>query len=384
MTSSPYRLLIVGGGINGLCAAWHAVRRGISPVALVEQFEVGHGRGSSHGHSRVTRSAYVSADYVSLMQVAHGEAWPALERDLETQLIYPTEGCFFGPVDSKYSGYAEAVAKVGVDCVELPAEEARKRYPQFRFDDTPGVLLDRTAGLVAARDAVTGLAGWLADRIDLRERTAIRRVRLDRSPIAVETDEGCLRAESVIVTAGPWAKRLLPALSDRVDVARQTVGYVRLDTTPEAHQLGRFPVWGDLGGQDSLGFYGLPEFGRPGIKVARHIVRGRDDDPDAPEAPTDAEVEDLKAFIAGCFVPPLVEILDLETCHYTNTDDEDYIIDAHPDNAACVIGSGFSGHGFKLGPVTGRALTDIAVDGEPGCKTFRGVWNRFRLEGVSR
>ena len=79
MTSSqPYRLVILGGGVNGLCAAFHAVQRGIGPVALIDQYKLGHDRGSSHGHSRITRSAYVNEDYVNLMQVAHLEAWPEL------------------------------------------------------------------------------------------------------------------------------------------------------------------------------------------------------------------------------------------------------------------------------------------------------------------
>ena len=79
----------------------------------------------------------------------------------------------------------------------------------------------------------------------------------------------------------------------------------------------------------------------------------------------------------------LNEIIDLETCHYTNTAHEDYIIDRHPENATCVIGSGFSGHGFKLGPVTGRALVDLAIDGSPSCETFQRVQDRFKLPGDS-
>ena len=88
-------------------------------------------------------------------------------------------------------------------------------------------------------------------------------------------------------------------------------------TTQEAHGLGQFPVWGYLGGSDSLGYYGLPEFGQPGIKVAKHIVRGRDDDPDRPDPPSEEEIEDLRAFIAECFAPPLTEILDLDNVSKT-------------------------------------------------------------------
>jgi sarcosine oxidase len=376
-----YSLVIVGGGINGLCAAFHAIKRGVDSIALVDRFSLGHSHGSSHGHSRITRSAYINEDYVNLMQVAHTAAWPELEAALDTQLIYPSEGCFFGPPGSKYESYARAVTNAGVDCVEIPVEEARSKYPQFRFDNTPGVILDRTAGLVAAQKSISGLSEYARQHIDLIEGETVTQIDLGSSPITLKISEHSISAEALIVTAGPWVRELVPELSSRVTVARQTVAYVSLDTDAAAHTLGTFPVWGYLGGGDSLGYYGLPEFDRPGIKVAKHIIRGRDDDPNQPEDPTPVEIADLKSFIATCFAPSLVEMVDLETCHYTNTVNEDYIIDQHPDNPACIIGSGFSGHGFKLGPVTGRALADLALDGEPSCETFRTARERFRFQG---
>ena len=381
MTSSqPYRLVILGGGVNGLCAAFHAVQRGIGPVALIDQYKLGHDQGSSHGHSRITRSAYVNEDYVNLMQVAHLEAWPELEQRLGSQLVYPTEGCFFGPAGGKYERYARAVTNVGIDCVETSVEEARRKYPQFRFSDTPGVILDRTAGLVAAQETIVGLAGYAAEHIDVIEETSVTGIDLSCSPIELATASSTLTTESLVVAAGPWVRRLIPELQDTVTVARQTVLFLRLDTTREAHGLGACPVWGYLGGDSDFSYYGLPEFGQPGIKMARHIVSGRDDDPDDPVDPTSAEIKDSTAFAGECFAARLIEVLSVEKCHYTNTGDEDFIIDHHPANPACVIGSGFSGHGFKLGPVTGRALVDLAIDGEPSNGAFTKARDRFKLK----
>ena len=48
---------VVGGGLMGAAAAWAAARRGLS-VALHEQFEPGHTRGSSHGSARIVRRGY--------------------------------------------------------------------------------------------------------------------------------------------------------------------------------------------------------------------------------------------------------------------------------------------------------------------------------------
>jgi monomeric sarcosine oxidase len=379
-SNKTYSLVIVGGGINGLCAAFHAIQRKISPVLLIDRFELGHDHGSSHGHSRVTRSAYVNEDYVRLMQVAHDLAWPELEGELGTQLIYPTEGCFFGPAKGKYESYLKAVTSVGIDCSEISVEEARKKYPQFRFANTPGVIVDRTAGLVAAQTTISSLTDYVRERIEVIENVQVSNIDLGSPAITLDTAAGKLSTEAAIVTAGPWAKQLLPELRPKVSIARQSVAYIKLDTSQEAHELGHFPVWGDLDRNDSVGHYGLPEFGRPRIKVARHVVSGRDDDPDKPEGPSAEEIDELREFITDCFAPRLDEIVAFETCHYTNTENEDYIIDRHPENASCVIGSGFSGHGFKLGPVTGRTLVDLAIDGEPSIEAFVRAQGRFALK----
>ena len=49
-------VVVVGGGAMGSAAAWWLARDGRS-VVLLERFEQGHARGSSHGPSRIFRSA---------------------------------------------------------------------------------------------------------------------------------------------------------------------------------------------------------------------------------------------------------------------------------------------------------------------------------------
>ena len=93
--SSTYHTLIIGAGINGLCTGYHLLRQGLCDIGLIEQFGLAHGQGSSHGHSRITRSAYVNAHYVRLMQIAHGESWPQLERDADEPTYLSHARLFF-------------------------------------------------------------------------------------------------------------------------------------------------------------------------------------------------------------------------------------------------------------------------------------------------
>src|SRR4051812_15283116 len=69
------RVVVVGAGALGAASAWSLSRRGYD-VTVLERFEVGHDRGSSHGHARIFRLAYPRADYVELARLAL-RAWEA-------------------------------------------------------------------------------------------------------------------------------------------------------------------------------------------------------------------------------------------------------------------------------------------------------------------
>ena len=94
-TGNLYQAVVIGAGINGLSTAYQLLKRGLTKVALIEQFSLGHSKGSSQGLSRITRSTYSSSKFVEIIQTAHQEDWPALERDLDQQLLHPRPGCFF-------------------------------------------------------------------------------------------------------------------------------------------------------------------------------------------------------------------------------------------------------------------------------------------------
>jgi sarcosine oxidase len=375
VTENRYDALVIGAGIHGLSALYHlSGRRQLARVGLVERFRLGHDRGSSHGRSRVTRTAYVDPGYVRWMHHVHAEAWPALERDAGLRLVHPTRGCFFGPTGGKWETYARAVSGVA-DCEVIDVAEARHRYPLLRFDGADGALDDGTAGVVAAADTLAALERLARQRgAEILEETRVLGIEPGADGIAVDTDKGRLVTERLVVTAGPWVTALLPILMPRLTVARQMVGYFVLAGDQDQYQVGRFPVWGNLGTDTNGVFYGLPSFGHEGIKIARHVTAGVDDDPEEVVDPVDeAEVAALRACIEREFVPPVERFVSAERCYYTNTETEDFIIDLHPVDERIAIGAGFSGHGFKFGPVTGRALTELVCDGKTSMPEFEAL-----------
>ena len=71
----------------------------------------------------------------------------------------------------------------------------------------------------------------------------------------------------------------------------------------------------------------------------------------------------LRAFAERYFPDGAGPTMALRTCLFTNSPDEHFLIDLHPDDPRVVIAAGFSGHGFKFCSVVGEILADLAVDG---------------------
>src|SRR5436309_3428365 len=107
------RNVILGAGAMGSAAAYHLARRG-EPVLLVEQFRLGHDRGSSHGAARITRHSYADEAYARLMPAAF-RAWRDLEADAGRPLYVRTGGVSFSAPGIDYAArVAASLEAIGI------------------------------------------------------------------------------------------------------------------------------------------------------------------------------------------------------------------------------------------------------------------------------
>lgn len=280
-----------------------------------------------------------------------------------------------------YEGFRETMSGFADDVQILDPREAARRFPQFRFDGLAGAILDRSAAVIAAAETLDALAALCRRTgVKIHENSPVTAIDLSGDPIRIECGETRWSAERVVVTAGPWSVRLLPRLASRVTPVRQSVGFFRLAGSRENFGPERFPVWGYLGADMHDFYYGLPEFGREGVKAARHVVSDAPDDPDVDAGPSRKDLEELRRFVDRIFSPPVEAMVHAETCFYSNTGSEDFILDLHPENPNLVIGAGFSGHGFKFGPLTGRILAELALRGTSEVPEFNDHRETFSLE----
>jgi sarcosine oxidase len=360
------RNVVVGAGAMGSAAAYHLARRG-APILLVEQFRVGHDRGSSHGAARITRHSYADPHYAGLMPEAF-RCWKALEADAGQCLYVRTGGVTFGPATT---GYVARVAGnldvLGVPHRLMTARELGSALPAFRVPEGYEAVFEPDAGLLAASKAVAlevALARRLGgERTEVREDCPIRRIDLEAEKPTLLADDLRITADRLIVTAGAWVKHLLPGLGIPLQPTRQQVLYFR-PADPAAFAIGRFPVFIYKGAAELDEFYGMPACLGCDVKVARH--GGPDADPDTEDRLVGEPYQEIVRAFLQRHIPDLASapVSLTETCLYTVAPGDRFVLGTLPGRPDVIVASPCSGHGFKFSNLIGRVLADLAIEGQ--------------------
>jgi glycine/D-amino acid oxidase-like deaminating enzyme len=357
------RVIIVGGGIMGLCTAW-ALQRAGHETALYEQGPIPNPLASSTDQHRLIRYTYgAMTGYARMVRDAYA-AWDRLWADLG-QSHYRSTGTVV--VAHERDGWVEA--SVGsLEAERLPYErwtpaELALHLPFLRLDAARFALFTPTGGALFAARILEDLAAFLTDRrAPLHARTPV--VEVDPLQAAIRTADGREhRADALVLAAGPWTPDLLPALAGRVTPSRQVALY--LEPPPELRAAwAAAPMLLDQIEAAAGGFYAVPPVDGTPLKVGDHgfSLTGH---PDRERKPSAAELETVLA-LAGSRLPDLARyrVLEARTCFYSITEGERFI--AERVGNAWVL-AGFSGHGFKFGALMGERVAaaiagDLAAD----------------------
>ncbi|MCS6852053.1 MAG: N-methyl-L-tryptophan oxidase [Gemmataceae bacterium] len=362
MLSKTYDMIVLGLGAMGGATAFELARRGHSVLGL-EQYALGHDRGSSHGQTRIIRRAYFEGpEYVPLLHRAY-ERWYELEQRTGRHL-FTVCGCLsIGPPDGTLlAGIRRAAAAHHLDVEPLSPAELRQRYPPFQFADTFHAVYEPHAGFLLAEECVRAhLDEACRLGADLRADEPVVSWEPVGLGVVVRTARGSYAASRLIITAGSWTGALLRDLSLPLTVRRKVVFWFS-PPDPRPFLRHRFPVYLC---ETSQGFYyGFPALDPGGVKVARHDGGDLVPDPSAlSRVVQPEEARDCLEFLERHLPAAVGPRSRASVCLYTMTPDAHFVLDQHPECPAVVLGAGFSGHGFKFASVVGEILADLAEIG---------------------
>jgi sarcosine oxidase len=380
-----YDAIVVGVGGVGSAAVAHLAARGADVLGL-ERFDVPHSNGSSHGSTRIIRKAYFEDPaYVSLVEHAY-ENWRDLERETGRDLLHVTGSVDAGPEGSEVvEGSLRSCREHDLEHEQLSGTELHERVPGLDLPEAFRAVHQPDGGFLHAEGCVEAHVQYAHENgAEVRARERVTDWRETGSGVQVDTDRGRYEADTLVVAAGAWTGALLPDFAASLRPERQVIAWLQPER-PAVYRPDSFPVFvctvpedrheGVAGGE----YYGIPTYRRPGVKLGKHHHLGGEADPEALEAPTSADESVVRRFAEQYTPAAAGPTMGLGTCLYTNSPDDDFVVDHHPEYDSVVVAAGFSGHGFKFTSATGELLAELALDGEASMNVDRDPFRADRL-----
>lgn len=360
MNTETFDAIVIGTGGVGSAAMYHLAKSGVRVLGL-DRFPTAHDKGSSHGESRVIRKSYFEhPNYVPLVQQSW-RLWEDLQQEANRQLLQPTGVIYFGAEDGVVmSGLRQSSEQHGLSLERLSSTEAASRYPQFVGPPNTTALYEADAGVLLVEEAIrTQIQLAVAAGATHQTGDPVVRWSANSNSVTVETQQHRYEADRLIVTAGAWSAELLSSLNIPLQVIRKHQHWYSTNDQQFDRNHGCPAFFFEH--QDAY-FYGVPQIDGSGVKVCEHSGGTVVDDPlndhGLPQQPC---IDRLEKLVRECMPTVTTECQRHETCFYTMTPDEHFIIDRHPELANVCFAAGLSGHGFKFGPVLGRTLAQLAA-----------------------
>lgn len=350
-------IVIIGGGVMGASAAYHLAQRGVKNIVLLEK-EKYFGTGATGRCAGGVRYQFSTEINVKLSI----ESLPMIERfkeEIGQDVSYRQCGYLLVATNEQdaatFKRNVELQNRLGVSTQLLSGDDVRKRLPLMKFEDAIAGTFNQKDGTVDPNGVVMGYVN-AAQKMGVKaiENAEVTGITVSGGEIKeVQTNLGTIQTRMVLNAAGPWSGLIgemagvpLPI----VPLRRQMFTTNPLREVPED-----FPFVIDFA--RSLYFHREGE----GLLIGmsnQNEKPGFDQNVDE-----DFELVNLEAAIERM---PLVEKAS-RASHWAGL--YEVTPDAHPiyggsDVKGFYICTGFSGHGFMHGPVSGKLMTEYMLDGK--------------------
>lgn len=351
-------VVVVGGGIVGVSAAYHLAAGGAGRVLLLERAErLGTGStgacagGFRHQFSSEVNVRLSQASVPMILGFSEEHGLPLDVRQDGYLFLHRGEGAWSSAVAT-----AERQRALGVEVELLTPEEAAGLVPGIALGGVLGAAYGPRDGIADPWGLTHGYA-TLARRAGAEIRTGVEATAVlaeDGRIRGVETSAGRVAAPVVVNAAGPWAGLLARTVGLELPlepVPRHVVTTGPFPGRPERHTLVI---------DAETGFY-LHREG-PGVLMGMGSVH---EGPSFELAPDERFLTEELLPTAVRVFPPL-EGAGIERVWvglYEMTPDRHPILGPVEGLEGLYLANGFSGHGFQHGPVVGKLLAEMILEG---------------------
>lgn len=358
--------IVVGGGIMGTSAAYFLTTRTDLDVLLIEKDKIASG--STGDSSAILRHHYGPKEiYAKTAWWSHQFYREFHERTGEKIAHADSPLVRFGVEGTPEGKYADAgadvLASLDIPMTKYDSETFDDQYPMLDLEEIDFAVSDDAAGYSDGTDAAGGFARAAQDA----GATVVTGITVDDflieddAIVGVETNDGAVSADTVVVAAGPWTPRLMAEVGVDIPITRTREQILILD--PPESFAEKYPDLIPTSGAPGGDWYMRSDFG-DGVLIATHHTDEAVDPDRYSGSPDQETILDLLGELEE-FAPELADSdIKGQYCGvYSTTPDHDFVIDqVGPDG--CFVACGFSGHGFKHGPAVGRILTDLVTAGD--------------------
>jgi sarcosine oxidase subunit beta len=369
--------LVLGAGIMGLSAAWALARSGAwRSVRVLEQArEVPSPRAASSDHHRLIRHAYGAEEgYMRMVDPAYA-AWDLLWEETGEGLHVETGvlALASAPGTAWMEASRAALTRLGMPPAGLDRDAVAARFPMLEAADIAEAFhLPRGGVLLAGRICAALARRCRALGVAIETGARVAEADPERGLLRLE-DGRTAQADLLVLAAGPWAPRFLPAVqARRIAASRQILVYLEPPAGALREAWARAPMLLDRG-TTGVGFYGVPPVAGTPLKIGDHRFSLSGDAEGDPREATAAERDGVLDYARGRLRGLAgYRVLGARACYYDVEPEERFVVEPLGAGGRCWVMSGFSGHGFKFGALLGLALARAA--GDPGLAAGLPAW----------
>jgi glycine/D-amino acid oxidase-like deaminating enzyme len=370
-------VVIIGGGIQGCSIAWHLARRGLTDVVILEKDTLASGCSGRTGG--MIRQHY-STDLVTAMAREGRDFFAAFDQVVGGHSGWVQCGLVYMVTEKDRAALAANAAiarRHGVPVRAIDAGEARRLVPGLNTEGAVAFAYEENAGYGDGYGSTVAFAAGARERgVTILQGTPATGIRIEGGRVAaVDTPQGEIATRTAVNAAGPWADRIgrmvgleLPLKLELIEEA-----VIRVQA-PDTYPIHTPSVYDFVNG---LSF--RPEgTGHTVVAEGSSYFKGPLDADGYPTLPSDRYIEDVSERLARA-MPRLASgtprggwagLLE-------GTPDFHPVMGPAPGIDGFLLCYGFSGHGFKEAPASGRLMAELILDGRTGLDISPLGFERF-------